>query len=57
MGPAERPAQLWWFLDDLTDKQLAGTVNSLGYMRARETSVAASRLMNSAGQSIPRGAT
>lgn len=44
--PAERPAQVRLRIDDLTGKQLAETVNSLGYMRARETSVSASRLMN-----------
>lgn len=44
---ASRPAQIWLSIDDLTGKQFAGTVNALGYMRARETSVAASRMMNS----------
>ncbi len=44
--PAERPAQIRLKIDDLTGKQLAQTVNAFGYMRARETSVAASRLMN-----------
>ena len=46
-APAERPAQIWLEVDDLTGKQFAGTVNAFGYMRARETSVAASRMMNS----------
>lgn len=46
LEPAERPAQVRLRIDDLTGKQLAATVNALGYMRARETSVAASRLMN-----------
>lgn len=46
MIPAERPAQIRLRVDDLTDKQIAGTVNALGYMRARETSASASRLMN-----------
>lgn len=45
--PAPRPAQLRLHIDDLTDKQLAETISTLGYMRARETSVAPSRLMNS----------
>ena len=44
---AERPAHLWLAIDDLTGKQLADTANLLGYMRTREASVAASRLMNS----------
>lgn len=47
MGPAARPAQLWLRIDDLTGKELAATVNALGYMRTRETSVAATRMMNS----------
>lgn len=46
MIPVEHPAQVWIDVADLADKQLAGTVNALGYMRARETSVAACRLMN-----------
>jgi hypothetical protein len=45
--PAPRPAQLRLRVDDLTDKQIATTISALGYMRARETSVAPSRLMNS----------
>ena len=44
---AERPAQIWLEVDDLTGKQLAATVNAFGYKRTRETSVAASRMMNS----------
>lgn len=47
MEPAERPAQLWFTIEDLTGKQLASTVNAFGYKRTRETSVAASRMMNS----------
>lgn len=47
MGQAERPAQVWLTIDDLTGKQLAEMVNALGYKRTRETSVAASRMMNS----------
>lgn len=46
MAPAVRPAQVWVDVADLHDKQLAGAVNALGYARARETSVAACRLMN-----------
>ena len=45
--PAERPAQLRLRIDDLTDKQITESISALGYMRARETSVAPSRLMNS----------
>ena len=33
MEPAERPAQVWIDVADLTGKQLAGAVNALGYMR------------------------
>ncbi len=44
--PAERPAQIRLRIDDLTGKQIAETINALGYGRARETSAAASRLMN-----------
>ena len=47
MVPAERPGQIWLKVDDFSDKQLADTVNVLGYKRTRETSVAASRMMNS----------
>jgi len=47
LEPAERPAQIRLRIDSLVDKQLADTVNALGYMRARETSQAASHLMNS----------
>ena len=43
---AERPAQIRLRVNDLTGKEIANSVNALGYMRARETSVAASRLMN-----------
>jgi hypothetical protein len=46
MVPAERPGQIWIDVADLLDKQLAGAVNALGYARARETSVAVCRLMN-----------
>ena len=47
MVQAARPAQVWLTVDDLTGKELAETVNALGYKRTRETSVAASRMMNS----------
>jgi hypothetical protein len=47
MTPAVRPAQVWANVTDLTGKQLLTAVNALGYQRTRETSVAASRLMNS----------
>ncbi len=46
LEPAERAAQIRLNVEDLSGKQIAATVNALGYMRARETSVAASRLMN-----------
>ncbi len=46
MIPAKRPSQIRLRIDDLTGKEIANTVNAFGYMRARETSVAASRLMN-----------
>lgn len=41
------PAQIRVNLQDLTGTEMAHNVNALGYMRARETSTAASRLMNS----------
>ena len=44
---AEHPAQIRLHIDDLTNKQIATTVNGLGYMRARDTSASASRFMNS----------
>jgi len=44
---ADRPGQIWLTIDDLSDKQLAATVNAFGYKRTREASVAASRMMNS----------
>jgi hypothetical protein len=56
MVPVENPAQLWIDVADLSDKQLAATVSAFGYMRARETSVAASRLMNTLANqlNVPR---
>lgn len=54
--PAERPAQAWLRIDDLTGKQLTEAVNAFGYKRARDTSVAGSRMMNSLANQfhIPR---
>jgi hypothetical protein len=46
MAPAARPGQIWIDVANLADKQLAGAVNAYGYMRTREASLAASRLMN-----------
>lgn len=45
--PAARPAQVRIRVDDLTGKEIAETVSAVAYSRARETSVAPSRLMNS----------
>jgi hypothetical protein len=45
--PAPRPAQVRLHINDLTDTQFSETLNAFGYMRARETSVAPARLMNS----------
>ena len=42
----ERPAQVRLRLQDLTRTQMAHSLNALGYMRSRETTVAASRMMN-----------
>ncbi len=47
MVDAERPAQIRLRVDDLHDKEIASGVNGLGYMRARQASVSASRFMNS----------
>ncbi len=44
--PAQRPAQAWLRLEDLTGTQMAQNVTALGYMRTRQTSVAGSRMMN-----------
>jgi hypothetical protein len=46
MAPAERPAQVRLAVADLNGKELAAAVNALGYARTRETSLAATRLMN-----------
>jgi hypothetical protein len=40
------PAQAWLNVSDLTGTELAGAASALGYMRSREASVAACRLMN-----------
>jgi hypothetical protein len=40
------PAQAWLDVRDLTGTELSGTVSAIGYMRTREASVAACRLMN-----------
>ncbi len=58
MAPADRPAQIWIDVADLTGKDLAATVSALGYMRARETSVSACRLMNTLANQlhVPREA-
>lgn len=44
---AERPAQARMTIRDLTGTELSKLVAAIGYKRARETSIAASRLMNS----------
>lgn len=44
--PAQRPAQLWVRLEDLTNTLMAENVTALGYMRTRDTSAAGSRMMN-----------
>jgi len=46
MQPAAQPAQAWIDVADLVGAELSRAVNALGYMRSRETSVAACRLMN-----------
>jgi hypothetical protein len=58
MTPAARPSQAWVDVDNLSDKQLTPAVNALGYMRARETSIAACRLMNTLANQlhVPREA-
>jgi len=47
MVPADSPAQIRLWVDDLRDKQIATGVNGLGYMRSRQASGSASRFMNS----------
>ena len=56
MVPTEKLAQLWIDVAELNGKELAAAANALGYMRARETSVAASRLMNTLANqlNVPR---
>jgi hypothetical protein len=46
MTPAAEPGQVWIDVAELAGTELSQTINALGYMRARETSVAACRLMN-----------
>jgi hypothetical protein len=43
----ERQAQIRVQIDDLSDKQVATTVNAIGYMRARSASASGARFMNS----------
>lgn len=43
---AQRPAQVRVLIRDLTGSDLSELVNAVGYMRSREASVAATRLMN-----------
>ncbi|MEQ8836297.1 MAG: hypothetical protein RID07_05775, partial [Lacipirellulaceae bacterium] len=50
--PAERAAQFRFEVQDLTSTGLADLISSFGYGRARETSVAASRLMNTVGNQL-----
>lgn len=54
--PAERRAQAWLQIEDLTGTEMSANVNMLGYMRTRDTSVAGSRMMNSLANQlkIPR---
>jgi hypothetical protein len=47
MVEPERPAQIRVQIDDLSDKQIATTVNAFGYMRARDASASGARFMNS----------
>jgi hypothetical protein len=57
LEPALRSAQIRLRVESLVDKQLADTVNALGYMRTREASMAASRLLNTIANQlhVPRG--
>jgi hypothetical protein len=52
MTPAAAPAQAWIDIADLTGSELSRTVNAFGYMRARETCVAACRLMNTVANQL-----
>ncbi|MEX0642751.1 MAG: hypothetical protein WD468_08630 [Pirellulales bacterium] len=47
MVEPERPAQIRVQLDDLSEKQIATSVNAFGYMRARDASASGARFMNS----------
>lgn len=50
--PVEEAAQIWLDVADLTKTQLSSAINAYGYARARETSVAACRLMNNLAQQL-----
>jgi hypothetical protein len=47
MIPAERKAQIRLHIADFTGTEFSQTLTAIGYMRTRDASVAASRLMNS----------
>ncbi|MEM9659608.1 MAG: hypothetical protein AAF961_14710, partial [Planctomycetota bacterium] len=55
--PAEHPGQVWLHVADLAGTGLAATINAVGFDRARQASVAASRLMNTLANQlhVPRG--
>ena len=57
MVPAERPAQVWIDVADLTGKQLAGAVNALGYMRSARNLGRRVPADEHAGQPAARAAT
>ncbi|MBA3481681.1 MAG: hypothetical protein H0T51_07690 [Pirellulales bacterium] len=46
MTPAAEPGQVWIDVAELAGSELSRTVSALGYMRSRDASVAACRLMN-----------
>jgi hypothetical protein len=48
----EEPAQVWIDVADLSKAQLSAAINALGYSRARETTVAACRLMNNLAREL-----
>ena len=54
MVDAERPAQIRLHIDDLTNKQIANTVNGYGYTRARDTSAQREPLHEFAHDATPR---
>lgn len=47
MVQVPRPAQAWFYLDDLVGAQYEQVASSYGYARTRDTSATASRFMNS----------